>query len=107
VLVNTSRGGLVDAQAVMSAVRQGHLGGAGLDVTDPEPLPPDSPLLGSERIVLTAHSAASSTTTQVELARRSIDAAMALLVGQQPDSIVNPDVLTTPQLRLAALREDV
>lgn len=104
VLVNTSRGGLVDADAVVSAVRAGHLAGAGLDVTDPEPLPPDSPLMKSERIVLTAHSAAFSTTTQIELARRSIDAAVAILSGRQPDSVVNPDVLSLSQLRAFTLR---
>lgn len=105
VLVNTSRGDLVDADAVVAAVHEGRLAGAGLDVTNPEPLPAGSPLLTSERILLTAHSAAASTKADRELARRSVDAAVALLAERRPDSIVNPDVLAAPQLRMPGLRE--
>lgn len=104
VLVNTARGGLVDADAVMDAVRDGRLAGAGLDVTDPEPLPAKHALLQSERILLTAHSASTSLTTAMELARRSVDAVIALLDQRSPDAIVNPEVIDTPQLRLTELR---
>lgn len=55
ILVNTSRGGLVDEAALAAAVGAGRILGAGLDVTDQEPLPADSPLLGCPRIVLTPH----------------------------------------------------
>jgi D-3-phosphoglycerate dehydrogenase / 2-oxoglutarate reductase len=99
VLVNTARGGLVDEAAVLAAVRAGHLGGAGLDVNEREPLPPDDPLLGEPRILLTAHSAASSQTANEELARRSVDAVAALLSGVRPEAIANPEVLMSPALR--------
>lgn len=105
IVVNTSRGGLVDAEALVEAVTAGMLGGAGLDVTDPEPLPSTSPLLTADRILITAHSAASSTVAAAELARRSVDAAIALALGQRPDSVVNSDVLESPVLRMSALRQ--
>jgi phosphoglycerate dehydrogenase-like enzyme len=104
VLVNTARGGLVDEAAVAKAVASGALGGAGLDVTEREPLPGDSPLLGVDRVLLTAHTAAWSLTTEAELTRRSVDAVLALLAGRPPESIVNPRVLDSPDLRIPALR---
>ena len=106
VLVNTSRGGLVDQDAVVRVLtgpEADRIGGIGLDVTDPEPLPEGHPLLVTPGVLLTAHSAATSTIAAVELARRSVDAAVALLEGRLPDSVVNPEVLGTSNLRLGAL----
>jgi len=93
VLVNTARGGVVDEAALLAALRTGALAGAGLDVTEAEPVPPGSPLLEAEGLLLTGHSAVSSTTSTRELARRSVDAVVALLTGERPDSVVNPEVL--------------
>ncbi|HEC14220.1 MAG TPA: hydroxyacid dehydrogenase, partial [Rhodospirillales bacterium] len=53
--VNVSRGGTVDTKALLDAVESGHLGGAGLDVTDPEPLPADHPLRTYDNVALTPH----------------------------------------------------
>lgn len=55
VLINVGRGSLIDCQALAGWMAQGHLWGAGLDVTDPEPLPPDSPLWQMENVILTPH----------------------------------------------------
>ena len=102
-LVNTARGALVDEQAVIDAVASGHLGGAGLDATEHEPLPEGDPLLTAPGILLTAHSAAWSKTATVDLARRSVDAALDLIAQRRPASIVNSEVLSSPNLRLSAL----
>jgi len=55
ILVNTGRGATVDTEALMDALKSGHLGAALLDVTDPEPLPPDHPLWTLENVYLTPH----------------------------------------------------
>jgi phosphoglycerate dehydrogenase-like enzyme len=55
VLINVARGGLVDSAALGAALKSGTLGGAGLDVTDPEPLPPDDPLWGSPNLIISPH----------------------------------------------------
>jgi phosphoglycerate dehydrogenase-like enzyme len=57
VLVNVARGGVVDTDALVSAIRWNEIGGAALDVTDPEPLPPDHPLWGFDDVLVTPHSA--------------------------------------------------
>jgi len=59
-LVNVSRGGLVDTDALVRALRDGRVAGAGLDVVDPEPLPPDHPLWKMENVVVTPHVAGRS-----------------------------------------------
>lgn len=59
-VVNVTRGGIIDENALVEAVESGHLAGAGLDVTAEEPLPDDSPLWSSDRIVITPHTAGAS-----------------------------------------------
>ena len=104
VIVNTARGGLIDEAALLAGLREGRIAAAGLDVTEHEPLPEGDPLLTAAGVVLTAHSAASSATASDELARRSVDAVVAILEGRQPASIVNREVLEVAALRAAGLR---
>jgi phosphoglycerate dehydrogenase-like enzyme len=59
-LYNIGRGPIIVTQALIDALDSGHLGGAGLDVTDPEPLPSDSPLWKRENVIITAHTAGST-----------------------------------------------
>lgn len=61
-LINISRGGVVDTEALTDALKSGHLAGAGLDVTEPEPLPEGHALLQMQNVVLTPHSAGTSDT---------------------------------------------
>jgi len=56
-LINTSRGGLIDEQALCQAINEGMIAGAGIDVTDPEPPQPDNPLLKLEQVLISGHSA--------------------------------------------------
>jgi D-3-phosphoglycerate dehydrogenase len=99
-LVNTSRGGLVDTDALVEALERGELAGAALDVTDPEPLPAGHPLRSRPDVVLTPHSAFASDGSLAELARRAAENVVEVLAGRVPASIVNPAVLTSPALRL-------
>jgi D-3-phosphoglycerate dehydrogenase len=95
-LVNVSRGGVVDPDALIKSLRLGLIGGAGLDVTEPEPLPRDSQLMEMDNVVLTPH-IASSTLEAVE--KTYIDAVeniIRYLRGERPRWIVNPSVYSRP-----------
>ena len=79
-LINIARGHLIDQDALVDALNSGHLAGAGLDVTSPEPLPDDHPLWTAPRIVITSHSADTPEMTEPLLAER-IRANVAALLG--------------------------
>ncbi|WP_062207128.1 C-terminal binding protein [Streptomyces sp. NBRC 109706] len=82
VLVNTSRGTLVDQDALAEALRTGRLAGAALDVHDPEPLPPDSPLRALPQALLTPHAAFYSTESLDALQRLAAEEAARALAGE-------------------------
>lgn len=86
-LINCARGVLVDHEALLAAIDSGHLGGAGLDVTDPEPLPEGHPLLDRINVVVTPHIASSTIAGRRRLYEHSIENALAVLEGR-PASIV-------------------
>jgi phosphoglycerate dehydrogenase-like enzyme len=92
ILVNTARGGLVDSVALLSALESGQLAGAGLDVTDPEPLPVGHPLLGRDDVVVTPHIASATDAGKVRIFRVALEQALAVLEGRGPDHLVNPEV---------------
>ncbi|GAB3268459.1 C-terminal binding protein [Arthrobacter pigmenti] len=82
VLVNTSRGGLVDHSALADALDNGHLGGAALDVFEPEPLPEDSRLRNFDNVLLTPHAAFYSDASLANLQRMATEEAGRALSGQ-------------------------
>ncbi len=86
-LINCARGVLVDHEALLAAIDSGHLGGAGLDVTDPEPLPAGHPLLDRINVVVTPHIASATVAGRRRLYEHSIENALAVLEGR-PASIV-------------------
>ena len=88
-LVNCARGALVDHDALVAAIDNGHLAGAGLDVTEPEPLPVGHPLLDRTNVVVTPHVASSSVAGRRRLYEHSIENALAVLDGR-PATIVTP-----------------
>ncbi len=98
-LVNTARGGIVDTAALIRALQDGWIAGAALDVLEQEPVPRDSPLLSLPNVILNPHASWYSDQSVPELKRKTAETAVAVLRGQRPASVVNPDVFTRPTLR--------
>ncbi len=94
-LVNTSRGDVIDTAALVEALRSGHLGGAGLDVFDEEPLPPGHPLLECEQVVLSPHSADQTPEGVDMLNAGAVENVLAYLDGQ-PQNVVNGVGIESP-----------
>ena len=91
-LINTARGALVDSGALHTALSEGLIAGAALDVTEPEPINPDNPLLQLDNVILTGHSAYYSVTSVVEQRKRPIEEIARVLTGEWPRALVNPQV---------------
>lgn len=89
ILVNTSRGGVVDQDALIEALRSGAIAGAALDVTTPEPLPLDSPLFGLPSVIITPHIASASLATRSRMAEMAAENIIAALKGKPPIHSVN------------------
>jgi glyoxylate reductase len=92
VLVNTSRGPVVDMDALYEALKEKRIFGAGLDVTEPEPLPMDSPLLTLDNIVIAPHIASASKTTRDKMSLMAAQNLIAGLKGERLPNCVNPQV---------------
>jgi D-3-phosphoglycerate dehydrogenase len=94
-LINTSRGGVIDESALVEALVQRRIAGAGLDVLEQEPPPKDHPLFALNNVILTPHCAAHTELATRKVRRGAIDAVMRVLRGQWPENLVNPEVLKT------------
>ena len=92
-LINTSRGGIVDEQALAVALKGGRLGGAALDVLSAEPPPPDHPLRQAPNMILTPHLAFYSRESVIELQTKAAEEVARALKGEPPRSPVNSEVL--------------
>jgi glyoxylate reductase len=93
VLVNTSRGPVVDNEALADALERGTIWGAALDVTDPEPLPADHRLVGMPNCIITPHVASATEETRAKMSELAAKNLIAVLSGEQPLRCLNPDVL--------------
>ena len=93
ILVNASRGPVVDTDALVNALRDGEIAGAALDVTDPEPLPADHPLVSISNVVIVPHIASASVVTRNKMAGMAAENLLAALRGDRPAHVVNPEVL--------------
>ena len=91
VLVNIARGALVDTDALVDALRSGDIAAAGLDVTDPEPLPDGHPLFSLPQCVITSHSADTPEMTAPLLAARVTHNVQAFLSGSELRGVVSPE----------------
>jgi glyoxylate reductase len=92
ILVNTSRGPVVDQTALYDALRDGVIAGAALDVTDPEPLPADDPLLSLEQCLVVPHIASASRPTRGKMAEMAAANLLAGIRGEPLPTPVNPEV---------------
>lgn len=92
VLINTSRGPVVDLQALYEALKERRIFAAGLDVTEPEPLPPDHPLYALDNVIIAPHIASASKATRDRMAWMAAQNLIAGLKGERLPNCVNPQV---------------
>jgi D-3-phosphoglycerate dehydrogenase len=97
--INNGRGPTVDEKALIKALEQGWIAGAGLDVLEQEPPEPENPLLHMENVILTPHIASASRRMAPETRRRVGQEISLVLTGRWPKSCVNPDVLADADLK--------
>ena len=102
--VNAARGGLVDHDDLIDALDSGRLSGAGLDVTDPEPLDPDHPLLHRTDVMVTPHVASATPEARERMFTTALDQALMVLEGKRPPHLLNPDAWPGVLARLGGAR---
>ncbi len=92
ILLNLARGPLVDEAALLEALETGQLGGAGLDVFDPEPPAVDSPLRRHPAVIATPHVASLTVEGRARMERMAVERLLAFFRGEVPADVVNPEV---------------
>ncbi len=92
ILINTARGSVLDPQALYAALRDGEILAAGLDVTDPEPIALDDPLLTLDNCLIVPHIASASVATRAKMAKMAVDNVIAGLRGERLPTCVNPEI---------------
>ncbi|WP_295851361.1 NAD(P)-dependent oxidoreductase [uncultured Xylophilus sp.] len=97
VLVNVSRGPVVETEALLAALRAGRLAGAALDVHDRQPLAADEPVFEAPNLLLTPHVAGITATSMRGMSEGAVATLLALLDGERPANIVNPEVFLAAQ----------
>ena len=93
IFINISRGKVVDEKALINALQQGQIRGAGLDVFEREPLELTSPLLKLDNVVATPHIGSATFETREAMARCAVENLLAALAGERPANLVNPQAL--------------
>jgi phosphoglycerate dehydrogenase-like enzyme len=91
-LINTSRGGVIDEPALIEALRQGRLAGAGLDVFETEPPRHDNPLLQMHNVIATPHGLSHADESVRRCASMTEENVLAIAAGRMPPYVVNPQV---------------
>jgi len=92
ILINTARGAIVDPSALYHALKQNKIYAAALDVTEPEPIPPDSPLMELANLVICPHIASASNSTRVKMSIMAAENLIAGLKGEKLPNCVNPEI---------------
>jgi phosphoglycerate dehydrogenase-like enzyme len=98
-IINTARGKIIDTDALLWALENGIVKAAALDVFDPEPIPPDHPILKMKNVILTPHIAFAASKTCRMMDEYAIEEALRILRGEKPLWILNPEVLERDNLR--------
>ena len=98
ILINTARGPIVDPDALYHALKDGIICYAALDVTEPEPIPMDHPLLTLQNLIIAPHIASASVETRGKMIQMSIDNLLAGLKGERLPNCVNPEIYTSGPL---------
>ena len=92
ILINTARGPVVDQAAMLAALKSGRLAGAGLDVTDPEPIVRHDPILRLGNVIITPHIGSASVATRAKMAAIAVDNVLDVFAGRVPRYCANPQV---------------
>jgi len=95
VIVNCSRGGIIDEKALYEALKSGHIHGAGLDVHEKEPTAPTDPLFSLDNVVVTPHSAALTKESAETMSVETAKGLLAILHGNKWNHIANPEIYNT------------
>jgi phosphoglycerate dehydrogenase-like enzyme len=103
-LINVARGELIDQAALVAALRERRIAGAGLDVFEAEPLPPDDPLLQLDNVILTPHWSASTSDVWAATGAAMAEGMVRAAQGLVPANVVNPEVLDRPAFRAKLAR---
>lgn len=98
-LINTSRGQIIDESALIEALSQRKIAGAGLDVFSEEPVPKDNPLLSLDNVILTPHTAALTRECVIRMATEAAKCAVDLFNGKEPPNVANRQVLKSDRWR--------
>jgi phosphoglycerate dehydrogenase-like enzyme len=98
-IVNVARGEIIDQAALVTALSTGSLAGAGLDVFEREPLPPDDPLTSLQNVILTPHLSPATIDIWQAVGRGTAGGMLAAARGEVPDHVVNREVLDRPGFR--------
>ena len=93
ILINTSRGPVVDQKALARALKEEWIAGAGLDVFEKEPMDPEDPLLKLDNVAMTPHLGSASSKTREDMAIMAVTNLLAGLEGKTPPDLLNPEVL--------------
>lgn len=93
ILINASRGGIVNEAALVKALQNNRIAGAGLDVFSEEPVPAGNPLLKLENVILTPHSAALTRECVTRMATEAARCVLDVFAGREPQNVANPQVL--------------